>query len=215
MSALGRSGASGSGGHELTVGGVGGEQLSLETDAERGVGEFVDEDGAARVVRAGPRAAARELKRAAVEADGVVVLYLALVLTREQEAQIDAGQPDERALRERGGHREAPIEIGDEVLGEVAIGGGVGRNRGDAELLRQATLNRAERALTAAPRLRRAREDVADAEGGEGATHLAFGAGLRVGTGHASLRKVTPAIGVQLGEAAVVREDVLEGGKRR
>jgi hypothetical protein len=56
------------------------------------------------------------------ESDGIIVAHDAFMLARQHQFQLDARQFDERAFRLRGRDREAPIEIGDEMLFEVAIG---------------------------------------------------------------------------------------------
>jgi hypothetical protein len=47
------------------------------------------------------------------------------MLARQYQLQLDPGKFDEGAFRLRGRDREAAIEVGDEVLVEVAIGRGL------------------------------------------------------------------------------------------
>ena len=65
------------------------------------------------------------MKNQVFEGDGVVVADYPLMSARQHQFQLDARQLDERALGLSGLDREAAIEVGDEVLFEIAIAGGV------------------------------------------------------------------------------------------
>jgi hypothetical protein len=62
------------------------------------------------------------------------------------------------------GTAELGIEVGDEVLAQVAVGHGDGRDAGHPELIDEPPLQRAIGPFAAAPGLRRVPEDVLDPE---------------------------------------------------
>lgn len=185
----------------------------METDAQGGVRKLVDEDPAADKV--GTDGTARQLQHTPVVVDGVVVLDLTPVLAGEHEPQVEASQRHERGVGLGRRDGEATIEVGNEVVVQVLIGGGVRADLRDAELLRQASLHGAEGALAAAPRFGRAGEDVPDAERRQRAAHLPMLLGIGGGAGDAGAPEMTAAVGVELGEAAMARQYGVEAGERR
>jgi len=101
-----------------------------------------------------PLAARGQLENQVFESDGVVVAHDPLVLARQHQLQLDARQFDERAFGLGRLDREAPIEVGDEVLLEIAVSGVVIGNAIMPEFLRQPPLDGAEGRLAAAASLR-------------------------------------------------------------
>ena len=79
----------------------------------------------------------------------------------------------ERALALGGHDRKAAVEVGDENLLEEAVSLLIARDTVDPQLLREATLDRAEGALAAAASLWRASPDVGDAQSAQGTRQLA------------------------------------------
>src|SRR2546425_10710111 len=86
------------------------------------------------------------------------------MLRGEHQLQFDPGQLDEGNFLLRWLDREAAIEVRDEDLLEIAIGRREIADPINSEFLRQTSLDSAERALAAAPGLRRTGQDLADAE---------------------------------------------------
>src|SRR5438445_6942021 len=71
------------------------------------------------------------------------------MFARQHQLQLDARQLDEGAFGLGWRDGEAAIEVADEVLGEIAVSGGVIGNAVMPEFLRQAPLEGAEGALAA------------------------------------------------------------------
>src|SRR5439155_13437663 len=94
-----------------------------------------------------------ELQGHLLEHDDVVLAHRALLLMAEDALQVDALQRDEGA----GGVRRRPRELlvvgGDEVLGEVGVGGGDRGDAGAVEFVDEPALEGPIEALTAAPPL--------------------------------------------------------------
>src|SRR2546427_9863601 len=130
---------------------VAGEQPALVGEAEGRGRDLVAGDGAARVVQ--PRLRSGELERDRPEGHGAVVADDPLMLGGEYEAEVEAHELEEGAawLRRRDG--EAAIEVRDEGRLQVGVGARVVGDAGEAELLREATLECPEGPLTAAARL--------------------------------------------------------------
>src|SRR5215813_1609154 len=83
-----------------------------------------------------------------------------------------------------------------------------------AEFLRQASLNGAKGALAAPAGLRRAGQDLADAQGAQGLAHLTA---LLLGqlTGRAVLAEVAGPVGVEFAKTAVIAHHRLQRSKGR
>ena len=129
-----RRGPRGSGATDaLCVAGEASQGPTLVADGQIPVGELVHEDGAAHEVVAVP--GRLELEDAPLEVDGVVLVDDALVLRGEQQREVDAHHLGEGTLGLRGAHGEAAVEVGEEHLGEVAVGSLVGANAGGTQLL--------------------------------------------------------------------------------
>jgi len=94
------------------------------------------------------------LKNQVFEGDGVVVADYPLMSARQHQFQLDARQLDERALGLSGLDREAAIEVGNDVLFEIAVGRAIVGNAVISEFLRQPPLDGAEGTLAAAASLR-------------------------------------------------------------
>ena len=142
----------GAGVERLTGGIEAGEQPALVADTQLVVRELMDCDWAAHEVYA--LMGRRQLEGQILEGDGVVIADHSLVFARQHQLQFDPRQFDEGAFRLRRLDREAAIEVGDEVLGEIAIGRNVVGNPVMPQFLRQPPLDGAEGALAAAAGLR-------------------------------------------------------------
>ena len=137
-------------GVEWSAGGiVAREQTALIADAERAVGELMGGYRAAHEMDA--LAGCGQLENQVFESDGVVVTHYPLIFARQHQLQLDARQLDERAFGLGRLDREAAIEVGYEVLFQVAVGSVVIGDAVMPEFLRQPPLDGAEGTL-AAPR---------------------------------------------------------------
>ena len=140
-------------GVEWCAGGIiAGEQTALIADAQSAVGELVDGYWAAYEMDA--VAGGGQLQDQIFEGDRVVVADGALMFARQYQLQLDSRQFDELAFGLGRLDREAAIEVGDEVLLEIAIGRRVIGNAVMPEFLRQPSLDGAEGTLAAAAGLR-------------------------------------------------------------
>ncbi len=113
-----------------------------------------------------------ELQGHLLEHDDVVLAHRALLLMAEDALQVDALKGDEGAggVRRRSG--ELLVVGGDEVRGEVGVGGGERGDAGAVEFVDESALEGPIEALTAPPPLGRIRGDMLDAEVRQGAAHL-------------------------------------------
>ena len=177
------------------------EQSALIADTQVAVGELMHRHRAAYEVCA--VAGLRQLENQVFESNGVVVTHYPLMFARQHQLQFDPGQLGESAFLLRRLDSEAAIEVGDEVLLQIAVGSGVIGDAVMPEFLRQPPLDGAEGALAAAAGLRRTGQDLVDAERAQGLADLAV---LLVGhfTGWPALAEMAAAIGIELAETAVV-----------
>src|SRR5262249_60634182 len=99
-----------------------------------------------------------------IERDGVVPGHDALFFVAEDLVEIVSADGHEGRRGIRGRPAEPSVVAGDEVLAQIAIGGGYGPDPGDAEFVDEAILQRAADHLAAPPRLRGIAGDVLDPE---------------------------------------------------
>src|SRR5713101_7609089 len=138
----GRLALGGGGFEQRTLAVVAGEQPALVADAESRVRELVHEDGTAHVVQ--PRLRPGELERDRTEGHGAVVADDPLMLGGEHEAELEAHELEKDTARLRRRDGEPAIEVREEGRLEVGVGDRVVGDAGEAELLRQAALERPE-----------------------------------------------------------------------
>ena len=119
----------------IGAGYITGEQSGLIADAEVAVGELIHCHRAAYEVCA--VAGLRRLENQVFESNGVVIAHHPLMFARQHQLELDARQFDERTFGLGRRNREAAIEVRDEVLLEVAIGGVVIGNAVMSEFLRR------------------------------------------------------------------------------
>src|SRR6201987_2367687 len=161
-----------------------------------------------------PVAGGWQLENQVFEGNGVVVADNPLVLARQHQLQLDARQFDEGAFRLGRFNREAAIEVGDELLLQVAVGRAIIGNALMPELLWQAPLDGAEGTLAAAAGLRRTGQDLLDPECAQGLAPLAV-LFLVHFAGRSALAEVAAAVGVELTETAVVAQHRFQRGEGR
>jgi hypothetical protein len=124
-----------------------------------------------------PRAAAPaalfvDLQEHAVERDGVVARDDTLFVMAQDLVEIVGADGDEGAGGIGGRAGEGGVVVREEVLVEIAVGGGDGVDARHAQFVDEAVLQRAVGAFTAAAGLGREADDVLDAQAGEGAADL-------------------------------------------
>ena len=112
---------------------VWGEGARIVEDGQAGVRVVLDADLGPDVVQPGRRR--RDLRDEAVEAHGVVVADGALLLGTEDVPPLLGSDGGEGRARLLGRRREAGVAIGDEGLGEEAVGRGAGGDVAQGELL--------------------------------------------------------------------------------
>jgi hypothetical protein len=127
------------------------KQAALITHGQRAVGELMDDYRAAYEMQA--LAGRRQLQDEVFEGNGVVVAHHPFILARQHQLQFDARQLDEGAFGLRRFDGEAAVEVWDEVLLQIVVGGCVIVNALMSEFLWQSSLNGAEGPFAAAARL--------------------------------------------------------------
>jgi len=136
--------------------------------------------------KAGTAAAAPllvDLQDDAVQGHGVIAGHDALFLMTQDLLQVVGAEGDEGRGGIRRGTAERPIVVGDEMLGQVAVGLGHGADAGDAEFVDEAALQGAVSALAAAAGLGGVPQDVLDVQVGQGPPDLGRLGAIRRGAG--------------------------------
>ena len=185
----------------------------MEAHAESPVQELVNQDRAPG--EADAVLGCRELQLEPEEDEGVVVADGALVLRGEQQLEVDPGERGEGPLGVEGLHREALVEAWDEGRVEVGVGGLVGLDSGETQFLGEPPLDGSEGPLATPACLRRPRQDVADAERREDASHLPVLLLVRIFPGLARPAEVAAPIRVELAEAPEAYQHVFQRHQRR
>src|SRR5437773_267541 len=131
---------------------------------------------------------------------------------RHDVVELDAPERHEGRARVCGRPAEFGIEAGQELLAQIAIGGGHGGDAGQPEFVDETVLPRAVDPLAAAARLGRVAEDVLDPEPGEGPANLGGMAAIRRAAGRGSVDGPVRAVGIERQGQAVALEPSAQRG---
>lgn len=114
-----------------------------------------------------------QLQDDTIQGHGVVARDHALVLMTEDLLEVDGAERHEGGGRIGGGPVKLGVEVGQEALAQIPVGGGHRGDAGDAQLVDEPALARAVHAFTAAAGLGGVAEDMLDAELGQRPPDLA------------------------------------------
>src|SRR5438034_968206 len=153
-----------------------------------------------------------DLPRHAIGRHDVVAADDALVLHAEDLIELDAPERHEGRARVCGRPAEFGIEAGQELLAQIAMGGGHGGDARQPEFVDETVLPRAVDPLAAAARLGRVAEDVLDPEPGEGPANLGGMAAIRRAAGRGSVDGPVRAVGIERQGQAVALEPSAQRG---
>ncbi len=134
----------------------------------------------------------------------------ARLLDAQHVAPLFRRHGDEGRARLFGSDREARIVVGNEGLGEEAVGPFDRRDAGQCQLLGEPVLQGAEGALGAPARLRRIGRDVLDAELGQGPSELGGLVAVHLATRLGGVEVVARAVGVERARQPVPAEHLAQ-----
>jgi len=120
----------------------------------------------------GPARLLGQLEPDPVEDDGVVLAHRPRLFLAEDRLEIHRAEGHEGAGGFARRVRKGRVVVPNEAIAQIPVGAGDGGDRGDAQLVDEAILERAVEALDAAACLGRVGGDVLDAEPREGAADL-------------------------------------------
>ena len=133
----------------------------------------------------------------AIPGHGVIARDHALVLMTEDLLEVNGAEGHEGRGGIGGGPVELGVEVGQEALTQIPIGGGHRRDAGPAQLVDEPALQGAVHAFTAAAGLGGVAEDMLDAELGQRPPHLGRFRAVDAAAGDGGVGGPVRAIGVE------------------